>query len=38
MDNFGKRPAGQVKTWSELMVQLVRIVSEHNDLDPTKVQ
>ena len=37
MDNFQKRPAGQIKSWTELMVQLVRIVSEHNDWDPTKV-
>ena len=38
MDKFERRPAGQIKSWSELMVQLVRIVSEHNDLDPAKVQ
>ena len=38
MDNFDKRPASQIKSWSELIVQLVRIVSEHNDLDPAKVQ
>ena len=37
MDNFQKRPASQIKSWTELMVQLVRIVAEHNDWDPTKV-
>ena len=37
MDTFEKRPAGQINSWEEMMVQLVRIVAEHNDLDPSKV-
>ena len=37
MNNYQKRPAGQIKSWMELLVQLVRIVSEHNELDPTRV-
>ena len=35
--NFDERPADQVKSWTELMVQLVRIVSKHNNWDPAKV-
>ena len=38
MDNYQKRPADQINSWMEMLVQLVQIVSEHNDLDHTRVE
>ena len=37
MDTFPKMEPYQIKTWTELLVQLTRIVAEYNDLDPTRV-
>lgn len=36
-DKFRKIEPYEIKTWTQLLEQLIRIVSEHNDLDPKKV-
>lgn len=37
MDKFDKIEPFQMKTWTDLLVQLLRIVIQHNDWDPAKV-
>ena len=37
MDKFEKKEPAQIRTWTELLVKLVRIVSFHNDRDPAQV-
>ena len=37
MDNFNKIEPYQIKTWTELLTQLIRIVTQHNDWDPNRV-
>ena len=37
MDNFARKEPFQMRSWTDLLVQLIRIVSFHNDRDPAQV-
>ena len=37
IDNYDRKEPHQMKTWTDLLVQLIRIVSFHNDWDPARV-
>ena len=36
-DDFQILEPFQIKSWTEMVSQLIRIVSEYNDWDPTRV-
>ena len=35
--NFQIIEVSQIKSWTDLLNQLIRVVSEYNDWDPTRV-
>ena len=37
MDNFEAKEPHQIKSWTDLLAQLIRVVAKHEDLDPSRV-
>ena len=37
MDNFESKEPHQIKSWTDLLAQLIRVVATYEDLDPSRV-
>ena len=37
MDNFAPKEPHELKSWTDLLAQLIRVVAKHEDLDPARV-
>ena len=38
MDNFTPKEPHELKTWTDLLAQLIRVVAKHEELDPSRVE